>query len=78
MKLHTKICWKTTLLVFASMLALVTAFQAVKEGFASSQGGAQVQLVTSHVPKEGELEEEAAEEAAMVDYGLRQMTGQGL
>ena len=73
-----RICWKTTLLVLASMLAFLTAFQAVKEGFVSSQGGAQIQLKTSHVPKEGELEEEAALEAAMVDYGLRQMTEQGL
>jgi hypothetical protein len=76
--MKAKVCWKTTLLMGASLLALVVAFQAVKEGFASSQGGAQVQLRTSHVPEEGELEEKAVLEAAMIDYGLKQMMEQGL
>ena len=64
--------------MMAFILGIIVTTQAVKEGFASSQGGAQIQLKTSHVPKEGELEEEAALEAAMVDYGLKQMTEQGL
>ena len=66
------------LLVLASMLALVTAVQAVKEGFASSQGGAQIQLRASHVSTFGELEEDVEEEAEQVNYGLTQMTGRGL
>jgi hypothetical protein len=76
--MKARICWKTTLLVFASLLALVTAFQAVKEGFASSQGGAQIQLRASHVPTLEELEEDPVAEAEQVNYGLQQMTGRGL
>jgi hypothetical protein len=73
-----RICWRTVLFTLAFILGLIVTTQAVKEGFAASQGGAQIQLATSHVPRAGELEEEAEQEVAMVDYGLRQMTGSGL
>jgi hypothetical protein len=76
MKAH--MCWRTAIFMMAFILGIIVTTQAVKEGFASSQGGAQIQLATSHVPRPGELEEEAEEEAVMIDYGLRQMTESGL
>jgi len=42
-------CWQASILILASLLALVVAAQGVAEGFAATSTGTMIQLRTSHV-----------------------------
>jgi hypothetical protein len=65
------------ILTFASLLAVLIATDAIKEGFAATSPGTLLQLKTSHVRTAAD-EEEEKNMLTVINQGLIQMTGDGL
>lgn len=65
------------ILTFASLLAVLIATDAIKEGFAATSPGTLLQLKTSHVRTVAD-EEEEKNMLTVINQGLIQMTGDGL
>ena len=72
------VCWRTSILILASLLALVVAAQSVVEGFAATSTGTMIQLQTSHVRTEEDDEYERNVLPHIINRDLINMTGQGL
>ena len=69
--------WLLFILTVATLIAILIATDAVKEGFAATSPGTLLQLKTSHVRTEAD-EEEEKNMITVINQGLIQMTGDGL
>lgn len=72
------VCWRTSILILASLLALVVAAQGVIEGFAATSTGTMIQLRTSHVRTKEDDDYERNVLPHIINQDLIHMTGQGL
>lgn len=69
--------WVLFILTVATLIAILIATDAIKEGFAATSPGTLLQLKTSHVRTEAD-EEEEKNMITVINQGLIQMTGDGL
>jgi hypothetical protein len=72
------VCWQASILILASLLAVVVAAQGVIEGFAATSTGTMIQLRTSHVRTEEDDEYERNILPHIINQDLIHMTGSGL
>ena len=72
------VCWQASILILASLLALVVAAQGVIEGFAATSPGTMLQLKTSHVRTKEDEEYEQNVLPYIINQDLIHMTGSGL
>ena len=72
------VCWQASILILASLLAVVVAAQGVIEGFAATSTGTMIQLRTSHVRTEEDDEYERNVLPHLINQDLIHMTGSGL
>jgi hypothetical protein len=73
-----RICWQASILILASLLALVVAAQGVAEGFAATSTGTMIQLRTSHVRTEEDDDYERNVLPHIINRDLIHMTGSGI
>ena len=69
--------WLLFILTVATLIAVLIATDAIKEGFAATSPGTLLQLKTSHVRTVAD-EEEEKNMITVINQGLLQMTGDGL
>ena len=69
--------WVLFILTVATLIAILIATDAIKEGFAATSPGTLLQLKTSHVRTAAD-EEEEKNMLTVINQGLIQMTGDGL
>lgn len=69
--------WLLFILTVATLIAVLIATDAIKEGFAATSPGTLLQLKTSHVRTVAD-EEEEKNMLTVINQGLIQMTGDGL
>ena len=69
--------WLLFILTVATLIAVLIATDAIKEGFAATSPGTLLQLKTSHVRTVAD-EEEEKNMLTVINQGLLQMTGDGL
>lgn len=69
--------WLLFILTVATLIAVLIATDAIKEGFAATSPGTLLQLKTSHVRTVAD-EEEEKNMITVINQGLIQMTGDGL
>jgi hypothetical protein len=72
------VCWQVSILILASLLALLVIAQSVVEGFAATSTGTMIQLRTSHVRTKEDDEYEQNVLPHIINQDLIHMTGSGL
>lgn len=72
------VCWQASILILASLLALLVIAQSVVEGFAATSTGTMIQLRTSHVRTKEDDEYEQNVLPHIINRDLIHMTGSGL
>jgi len=72
------VCWRTSILILACLLALLVAAQGVVETFAATSTGTMIQLRTSHVRTKEDDDYEQNVLPHIINQDLIHMTGQGI
>ena len=72
------LCWRSSILILAALLAFLFSAQGVVEAFAATSTGTMIQLRTSHVRTKEDDDYERNVLPHIINQDLIHMTGSGL